>query len=282
LNYRKQLNYVAEPLTTQFPDIVPQYIDNFRLTSYANNIVKFADAEQTVLFNNIGQGAELTLKYTLINAEKLKILSSFYKQQANKVNYFQLPDSIWRHPTLFKQAINPSDYCWVFPENLAFNVRVADTEKGLWNLDIKLKQVLRSELNPNDEELNFLDLVEIQNNLNKEYTDDPLEGCDQTFTVQVKVKYSLQGYPISTHWIEANWQYLVTGKFFSIEVDSAISGVTGIYLSPGFITTVKNCANQTVVSGSNYSIGASGDSGNIPLGVQVFGNSLQLKSFKAV
>jgi hypothetical protein len=122
-----------------------------KLGKFENNTVKFSDSEQTIILNNLSNGAELTLKYNLIHASELATLTAFYQQQAQKVNYFQLPSAIWKHPTIIQNVINPSNSFWVFKDKLSFEVRVADTNKGLWNLNINLTQVLRRVLNPVDE-----------------------------------------------------------------------------------------------------------------------------------
>ena len=133
-----------------FPSIIPNYINNFKLPSYRSNTNQFADAQQTVLFNSLGVDAQITLKYSQIRQAEFNTLSDFYKRQGQTANQFTLPDAIWRHPDIVKLAFNPVGTYWVFANRLPFNVRYANKECSLFNLDIQLKQVLRGVVNPGD------------------------------------------------------------------------------------------------------------------------------------
>jgi hypothetical protein len=130
-----------------FPEIVPEFIDNFKFPEYKNSTLKFTDNEQTIILNDKPVNAEITLKYNQISESRLQTLLSFWQRQGGKSSWFLLPDVIWKHPDLVTNAVNFHLSQWVFADKLPFNVRVASKDRGLWNLEIKLKQVLAQSYN---------------------------------------------------------------------------------------------------------------------------------------
>ena len=136
---RNLLKYPYSENSNTFPNLVPDFIDNFSLSDYKNSTLKFTDNEQTLLYSNLSVGATLSLKYNLITSDKFDTLIQFWKS-VSTVSCFQLPNTIWKHPSNITNYY--SSYYWYFSERPQFNVRVSNSTNFIYNVEIKLTQAL--------------------------------------------------------------------------------------------------------------------------------------------
>jgi hypothetical protein len=216
------LNYPYVYTPNTFPNITPNYIDNIKLPSYKNSVNKFTDNEQTVLFSNTGTGLELTLKYTLIDANKLQTLMSFWKTQGGKAGSFALPTAIWKHPEALRNALNLNNLQFTFADKINFDIRVANKIIGLWNVEIKLIQTIRKTYDKKRE-------VNLTPYFNQKTTPFSDVGIDPT-TI-----YTMEGY--------INYEVVNIDGFLSV----------GRFIYRGNITNFKK-TDQLVVESANNQI----------------------------
>ena len=128
-----------------YPDLPPQFVRSFEMPQYKQNINRFDEGtEQRIKTSHSGVGTKLVFGYEKINDTTVRTILEFWQRSRGKEIPFTLPTTIIKHPTVMLAAINNlgSTTYWRFSESPSIDTIVANTTRGLYDVDITIQSVI--------------------------------------------------------------------------------------------------------------------------------------------
>jgi hypothetical protein len=120
-----------------YPDLVPDFMRELELPTYASSITEFPDgAEIRLSLTNNGTGTKIKLEYVNRTAEDVLEIVGFYNSAKGTFKGFLVPISVWRHPLALKNALESltKGVIWRFADK----IEITTVKQNVYNFTVNL------------------------------------------------------------------------------------------------------------------------------------------------